>query len=186
MFDDRTDAGRKLAQALKSYREEEPIVIGIPEGGIPVGLEVAGHFHAEFAVLVSRKLPFPDTPESGFGTVAEDGTLYLHEIAGRSLTEPDTEAITVVLHTGMATVGVHGGGGVQGEAASGSKHSGAVRWPVAGSVSRRRDRGPGRSARRQPSGPTTPAALQSGYRSLYPRGRRASPAVGSAARRLAR
>lgn len=93
MFDDRTDAGRRLAQELESYHEAEPLVLAIPKGGIPVGLEVAGCLDAEFAVLVSRKLPFPDNPESGFGAVAEDGTVYLHEIARRSLSEPDIETI---------------------------------------------------------------------------------------------
>ncbi|MFO7974586.1 MAG: phosphoribosyltransferase family protein [Candidatus Hydrogenedentota bacterium] len=93
MFDDRTDAGRQLAQALDSYKEKEPLVLAIPKGGIPVGLEVAAYLDAEFSVLISRKLPFPHNPESGFGAEAEDGTLYLHEIAAHPFSKKEIEAI---------------------------------------------------------------------------------------------
>jgi putative phosphoribosyl transferase len=85
MFDDRADAGRKLARALVAYRDKNPLVLAIPRGGVEVGAVVAVSLNADFSLLVSRKLPFPDNPESGFGAVAEDGSLYLHESAGALL-----------------------------------------------------------------------------------------------------
>jgi putative phosphoribosyl transferase len=85
MFDDRADAGRKLARALVTYRDKNPLVLAIPRGGVEVGAVVAVSLNADFSLLVSRKLPFPDNPESGFGAVAEDGSLYLHESAGALL-----------------------------------------------------------------------------------------------------
>jgi putative phosphoribosyl transferase len=93
MFDDREDAGRRLALALDVYEEREPLVLAIPKGGIPVGVEVARHLDAEFSVLITRKLPFPNNPESGFGAVAEDETLYLHEITAHFLSEEEIQAI---------------------------------------------------------------------------------------------
>jgi putative phosphoribosyl transferase len=93
MFDDRADAGRKLARALVAYRDKNPLVLAIPRGGVEVGAVVAVSLNADFSLLVSRKLPFPDNPESGFGAVAEDGSLYLHESAGALLDAGEIERI---------------------------------------------------------------------------------------------
>jgi predicted phosphoribosyltransferase len=76
-FVDRRDAGRRLAEALMRYRAERPLVLAIPRGGTEVGFEVARALDADFDLLIARKLPFPDNPESGFGAVAEDGSLYI-------------------------------------------------------------------------------------------------------------
>jgi putative phosphoribosyl transferase len=62
---------------LRKYREEDAIVLAIPRGGVPVGFEIARELKKELYILVSRKLPFPDNPEAGFGAVAEDGSLFL-------------------------------------------------------------------------------------------------------------
>ena len=59
------------------YKEEHPLVLAIPRGGTEVGYEVAKALDADFDLLIARKLPFPDNPESGFGAVAEDGSLYI-------------------------------------------------------------------------------------------------------------
>ncbi len=85
MFEDRADAGRRLAGVLRSYRDKNPLVLAIPRGGVEVAAVVAAELNADFSLLVSRKLPFPDNPESGFGAVAEDGSLYLHESASALL-----------------------------------------------------------------------------------------------------
>jgi putative phosphoribosyl transferase len=85
VFDDRKDAGRKLARALDAYRGKAALVLAIPRGGVEVGYEVAKHLDADFSIIVARKLPFPDNPEAGFGAVAEDGSTYISEDAGRWL-----------------------------------------------------------------------------------------------------
>lgn len=77
MFKDRADAGTKLAKALESYRDQNVLVLGIPRGGVETAYYVAKHLNAELAVIVSRKLPFPDNPEAGFGAIAEDGSVFL-------------------------------------------------------------------------------------------------------------
>jgi len=79
MFKDRQDAGRRLAKALQRYRDsKDAIVLAIPRGGVEVGLSIAQTLNLPFSIIISRKLPFPDNPESGFGAVAEDGSLYLY------------------------------------------------------------------------------------------------------------
>lgn len=72
-FADRRDAGRALAVALEGLESEQPVVLGLPRGGIPVAAEVAHHLDAPLDVLVVRKLGVPNNPEFGFGAVAERG-----------------------------------------------------------------------------------------------------------------
>jgi putative phosphoribosyl transferase len=93
MFKDRKDAGIKLAEALQPYRDASALVLAIPRGGVEVGYEVAKALHAEFSLLICRKLPYPDDPESGFGAMAEDGSLYVNETAARYVPEALREQI---------------------------------------------------------------------------------------------
>jgi len=79
MFFDRNEAGIKLAIALEKYKDQNVLVLAIPRGGVPVGYEVAKFLNADFSVIVSRKLPFPDNPEAGFGAIAEDGSIVILE-----------------------------------------------------------------------------------------------------------
>lgn len=81
MFKDRADAGRQLAEALEIYKEQYPLILAIVRGGVEVGYEVARHLGADFSILVTRKLPFPDNPEAGFGAIAEDGSRYINREA---------------------------------------------------------------------------------------------------------
>lgn len=93
MFKDRKDAGRKLATALMRYKEKDAVVLAIPRGGVEVGCEVAKALKVPFSVLVTRKLPFPDEPETGFGAIAEDGSIVLLEGAASWLPEDTIERI---------------------------------------------------------------------------------------------
>ncbi|MHB0878189.1 MAG: phosphoribosyltransferase [Anaerolineae bacterium] len=77
MFEDRKDAGERLADALSSYQEREVVVLAIPRGGTEVGYEVARRLKADLSVAVARKLPFPGNPEAGFGAIAEDGSTFI-------------------------------------------------------------------------------------------------------------
>ncbi len=93
IFENRHDAGRKLAEALNQYKGKPVVVLAIPNGGVPIGLEVARALGAEFDVVISRKIPMPLSPEAGFGAIADDGTMILNEdIAARlNLTMPQID-----------------------------------------------------------------------------------------------
>ncbi len=77
MFHDRTHAGRLLAMSLESYRAQQPIVLGLPRGGVPVAFEVARYLDAELDVLVVSKIGAPGSPEYAVGAVAEGGVIYV-------------------------------------------------------------------------------------------------------------
>jgi len=81
MFRDRDDAGRRLAEALEKYRGKGVLVLAIPRGGVRVGARVAEELGADLSMVVARKLPFPDSPEAGFGAVAEDGSAFIFDQA---------------------------------------------------------------------------------------------------------
>ena len=93
MFEDRKDAGQKLARALSKYKDQDVIVLGIPRGGVEVGYYVARALHACFSMIVSRKLPSPGNPEAGFGAIAEDGSTFLIDRAVRWVSDEEIKAI---------------------------------------------------------------------------------------------
>jgi len=57
------------------------VILAIPNGGVPVALEVASAIKADFDTIICRKIPIPLTPEGGFGAIAEDGTMILNDAA---------------------------------------------------------------------------------------------------------
>ncbi|MHB0912021.1 MAG: phosphoribosyltransferase [Armatimonadota bacterium] len=71
-FEDRADAGRRLAQALEKYRGPDTVVLAVPRGGVVVGYEVAKHLGAPLDVVVPRKIGAPGQPELAIGAVAGD------------------------------------------------------------------------------------------------------------------
>lgn len=78
VFRDRADAGRQLARELERLRAEEPIVLGLPRGGVPVAFEIARALGAPLDVIVVRKLGVPAQPELAMGAVGEDGALVVN------------------------------------------------------------------------------------------------------------
>ena len=85
VFENREDAGRRLAERLARYADERPVVFALPRGGVPVGTEVARALGAPLEVVVSRKLGAPGQPEFGIGAVAPGGVRVLNERAVRAL-----------------------------------------------------------------------------------------------------
>jgi putative phosphoribosyl transferase len=70
-FRDRVDAGRALAELLSTTQLTDPVVLGLPRGGMPVAAEVATLLGAQFDVFVARKVGAPGHEELGIGAVAE-------------------------------------------------------------------------------------------------------------------
>lgn len=78
LFDDRTDAGRRLGDKLARSNYGGEGVLAVPRGGIPVAIEVALKLDAPLDVVVPRKITIPSNPEAGYGSVTEDGTVVLN------------------------------------------------------------------------------------------------------------
>jgi len=98
-FEDRRDAGRRLAEFIGASPDPSALVLAVPRGGVPVAEELASALDAPLDLVFTRKLPIPDSPEAGFGAVTLDGTVVLNESmvreSGLSETAIDRIAIRV-------------------------------------------------------------------------------------------
>jgi predicted phosphoribosyltransferase len=81
VFKDRVEAGRVLAEMLEpEYKAaQDAIVLAIPSGGVPVGLEVKSKLNFPFDLIIVRKIPVPHNPEAGYGAVTLEGGVFLNE-----------------------------------------------------------------------------------------------------------
>ena len=95
LFADRRDAGRKLAEGLERFRADDPVILALPRGGVPVGYEIATALEAPLDILLVRKLGAPFQPEYGIGAIAEGGVRVIRtedvELIGTS--EEDLETL---------------------------------------------------------------------------------------------
>ncbi|MCB1906918.1 MAG: phosphoribosyltransferase [Rhodocyclaceae bacterium] len=81
MFHDRTDAARQLAERIEASALKNPLVLGIPRGGVVVGAVLAESLGAELDVVLVRKLRAPFEPELAIGALGEDGDVFLTDFA---------------------------------------------------------------------------------------------------------
>jgi putative phosphoribosyl transferase len=70
-FVDRTEAGRKLAKALARYKSQQPLVLALPRGGVPIAAEVATALDAPLDLILVRKIGVPYQPELAMGAVVD-------------------------------------------------------------------------------------------------------------------
>jgi putative phosphoribosyl transferase len=77
-FADRAAAGRLLATALAEYRGLQPLVLGVPRGGLIVAREVSLALDGVLDVVLAHKLGAPGHPELALGSVSENGRLFLN------------------------------------------------------------------------------------------------------------
>lgn len=81
MFHDRDDAARQLADKLTEYRGQNPLVLAIPRGAVPMAKLIAQRLDGELDVVLVRKLRAPDQPELAIGSVDESGWTYIADFA---------------------------------------------------------------------------------------------------------
>ncbi len=96
-FKDRSDAGRQLAAALVEYRDQRPVILALPRGGVPVAAEVATVFSAPLDLILVRKIGVPFQPELAMGAVVDGGSplVVRNESVIRlvGIDEPDFKAV---------------------------------------------------------------------------------------------
>ncbi|MEY9886435.1 putative phosphoribosyl transferase [Catenulispora sp. MAP12-49] len=106
-FADRDDAGRQLADALKTLADHDAshdadhdddaavVVLGLPRGGVPVAALVAEALGAPLDVIMVRKLGVPFQPELGMGAIGEDGIRVLNQevLNNTGVTQDELEAV---------------------------------------------------------------------------------------------
>jgi predicted phosphoribosyltransferase len=96
-FRDRTDAGQQLAEQLAvSPPDPGTVVLALPRGGVPIGLEIAGRLGLPLEPLVVRKLGVPDFPEFAMGAIAVNGERVIDQELVRRLHLSDAAVEQVV------------------------------------------------------------------------------------------
>ncbi len=82
-FQDREEAARLLAEALRPLGLERPVVLGIPRGGVVLADVLAEELGGTMDIVLARKIGAPGNPEYALGAVSEDGQVFLQPYAER-------------------------------------------------------------------------------------------------------
>ena len=91
MFADRHDAGRRLADRLIGFKNQNPVVLALPRGGVAVGVEIAIALKAPLDLVLVRKIGVPWQPELALGAVGAQ----LREVDLVGVGQPDLDAVDV-------------------------------------------------------------------------------------------
>lgn len=96
LFNDRVDAGRKLAKDLLKYaNRSDVLILALPRGGVPVAFEVAKELNVKMDVFIVRKLGVPGNEELAMGAIASDNIRVLNEDVVMSFQIPERVIDTV-------------------------------------------------------------------------------------------
>lgn len=81
IFEDRRDAGRRLAAELEEYRGTDALILALPRGGVVTGYEVSAALGLPLEVFIARKIGAPGNPELAIGAIAEIDGEWIDEEA---------------------------------------------------------------------------------------------------------
>ena len=71
IYENRSEAGKRLTPELLKYRTDDPIILALPRGGVVVAAEIALAFDAPLDLILVRKLGVPMQPELAMGAVVD-------------------------------------------------------------------------------------------------------------------
>lgn len=74
IFKNRQNAGMQLAAELAKYKDQDPVILALPRGGVPVAAEVAVALDAPLDLILVRKIGVPWQPELAMGAVVDGST----------------------------------------------------------------------------------------------------------------
>jgi putative phosphoribosyl transferase len=72
ILQNRKHAGRLLAEKLSPYKNSDAIVLAVPQGGVPVGREIANALHLPFEIIFSKRIKDPANSDISIGAVSLD------------------------------------------------------------------------------------------------------------------
>jgi putative phosphoribosyl transferase len=100
-FEDRKDAGDRLAQFLVRHGAAVDLVVGVPSGGVAVAAPIVERLAVPLDIVLVRKLPLPMAPEAGFGAVTLDGQVVLNEALARHVDTDQRRQIVARVMVGL-------------------------------------------------------------------------------------
>jgi predicted phosphoribosyltransferase len=81
VFANRQKAAERLAAALAAYKGQNPLILAIPRGAVPMGHHIARALEGQLDVVLVRKLRAPFNPEFAIGSIDESGWTYIADYA---------------------------------------------------------------------------------------------------------
>ena len=98
LYENRSDAGKQLAEPLKIFQGKDAIILAIPRGGLPIGAEVARALKVPLDVALTKKIGHPQHREYAIGAVSLDSIILSEtEIVPKAYIEEETARIRQVL-----------------------------------------------------------------------------------------
>ena len=91
-FADRAAAGRQLGARLGQFKNNSPVVLALPRGGVAVGFEIARALAAPLDIVLVRKIGVPWQPELALGAVTDGGSpeTFIDEDLAKALDIPES------------------------------------------------------------------------------------------------
>ncbi|HHG75092.1 MAG TPA: phosphoribosyltransferase [Persephonella sp.] len=83
IFEDRKEAGERLAEFIKDFIDKNSIILAVPSGGVPVGKKLSKKLKIPFDLILVKKITYPWNTEAGFGAVSIEGDYILNDDAVR-------------------------------------------------------------------------------------------------------
>lgn len=93
VYEDRRAAGRALVPELQRCDLHDPIILGLPRGGVPLAFEIAVALNAPLDTIIVRKLGVPSQPELAFGAIASGNVRVINDDVVRSVFGLDDDVI---------------------------------------------------------------------------------------------
>ena len=88
MFTDREEAARLLLEKLQEYKGQNPLILAIPRGAVPMAKIIADALGGDVDVVLVHKLGAPGNPEYAIGSISETGEIYVSD-DGKKVATPD-------------------------------------------------------------------------------------------------
>ncbi|MFQ6116260.1 MAG: phosphoribosyltransferase, partial [bacterium] len=79
VFENRQEAGKLLSEKIGHLKGKNPVILGLPRGGVLIAHEIARALGATLDIVVTRKLGAPDNPELAIGAITESGMVQLNQ-----------------------------------------------------------------------------------------------------------
>ncbi|WP_456463348.1 phosphoribosyltransferase [Persephonella sp.] len=83
IFEEREEAGERLAEFIKDFIDKNSIILAVPSGGVPVGKKLSKKLKIPFDLILVKKITYPWNTEAGFGAVSIEGDYILNDDAVR-------------------------------------------------------------------------------------------------------
>ena len=98
LFHNRREAAHELARHLSFLKSEDPIVLGLVSGGVPIAEIIAQALEAALDVLIIERLSAPKNPDHVVGAVDEHGRISMikstarwHQLTSQQMIAPARE-----------------------------------------------------------------------------------------------